>query len=76
MTNSEINKKYPLVSTRIPLDVFKRLEKRCKQIGEPRSLVVKGMIEASLMICDLSDAVDKAQKKSARMARASKPRKD
>jgi hypothetical protein len=72
MTNSEINKKYPIVSTRIPLDVLKRLEKRCKQIGEPRSAVVKGMIEASLMICDLSDAVDKHRNKSARKPRAGK----
>jgi len=70
--NSDLNKKYPLVSARIPLDVFKRLEKECNKIGKPRSFVVADMIRGSLMICDLSDAVDKHRKKSARKARAGK----
>jgi predicted DNA-binding protein len=51
----EFNEKYPVISTRVSKSIWNRLEARCKQIGEPRSLVVKGMIEACLDITDIAD---------------------
>jgi predicted DNA-binding protein len=57
------NTKYPSVSARISRETLARLERRCEQIGEPRSLVVKGLIEAALDIADMADALEKARRK-------------
>jgi hypothetical protein len=70
-TWAEINKRYPTVTARIPIETFKRLEKRCAQLREPRSLVIKGMIEASLTAAHLADAMDAEKRKNSK-AKAAK----
>ncbi len=62
-TLAELNKRYPTVTARISVETFKRLEKRCEQLREPRSFVIAGMIEASLMLADLADAMDAEKRK-------------
>jgi predicted DNA-binding protein len=55
---------YPTISTRVSPETMKRIEKRCEQIGEPRSLVVKALIESALDVLDMTDAIAKARRKN------------